>query len=100
VYSVDFSTLARRRRGQPSRRDTTTKSRKLTDIEESVLLKHILDLDSRSFPPRLSGVEDMANRLLAERDAPKVGKLWASNFVKRHPEIKTRFYRRYDYRRA
>ena len=100
VYSVDFSTLARRRRGQHSRRDTTTKSRKLTDLEESVIVQHILDLDSRSFPPRLSGVEDMANRLLADRDTPKVGKRWAANFVKRHPELKTSFNRKYDYQRA
>ena len=42
----------------------------------------------------------MANRLLADRDAPQVGKRWASNFVKRQPELKTRFFRRYDYKRA
>jgi hypothetical protein len=45
-------------------------------------------------------VEEMANRLLADRDAPPVGKRWASNFVKRHEELKTRFFRRYDYQRA
>ncbi|CVL09158.1 related to transposase [Fusarium mangiferae] len=42
----------------------------------------------------------MANPLLADRDAPAVGKRWASNFVKRHKELKTRFFRRYDYQRA
>ncbi|RFN55665.1 tigger transposable element-derived protein 6 [Fusarium flagelliforme] len=42
----------------------------------------------------------MANRLLADHDAPQVGKRWASNFVKRQPELKTRFQRRYDYQRA
>ena len=42
----------------------------------------------------------MANRLLADRDASPVGKRWASNFVKRQPELKTRFQRRYDYQRA
>ncbi|SCO92426.1 uncharacterized protein FRV6_16554 [Fusarium oxysporum] len=34
----------------------------------------------------------MANRLLADRDASPVGKRWASNFVKRHKELKTRFF--------
>jgi hypothetical protein len=72
----------------------------LTDLEESVILQYILDLDSRSFPPRLSGVEDMANRLLVERNASRVGKRWASNFVARYPELKTCFSRRYDYQRA
>ncbi|KAH7464301.1 hypothetical protein FOMA001_g17409 [Fusarium oxysporum f. sp. matthiolae] len=42
----------------------------------------------------------MANRLLADRDASPVGKRWASNFVKRQPELKTRFFRRYDGQRA
>jgi hypothetical protein len=42
----------------------------------------------------------MANRLLADRDAPNVGTRWASKFVRRQPELKTRFFRKYDYRRA
>ena len=42
----------------------------------------------------------MANQLLRVRDAPPVGKLWAHNFVKRQPELRTRYTRRYDYQRA
>jgi hypothetical protein len=42
----------------------------------------------------------MANRLLADRDALPVGKRWAINFVRRQPDLKTRFQRRYDYQRA
>jgi hypothetical protein len=38
--------------------------------------------------------------LLADRNASPVGKRWASNFVRRHKELKTRFFRKYDYRRA
>jgi hypothetical protein len=72
----------------------------LTDLEESVIVQYILELDSKGFPPRLSGVEDMANRILAQRDAPRVGVNWASTFVKRHPELTTRFNRKYDYQRA
>ncbi|KAL2884939.1 hypothetical protein HOO65_090234 [Ceratocystis lukuohia] len=37
-------------------------------------------MDSREFPPRLRGVEEMANKLLADHDASPVGKRWASNF--------------------
>ncbi len=65
-----------------------------------MLIQHILDLATKGFPPRLSVVEDMANQLLATRDASRVGKHWASNFVKRRPELQTRFQRRYDYQRA
>ena len=54
----------------------------------------------RGFPPRLRGVEEMANRLLADRDMSPVGKRWARNFVKRHEELDTRFFRKYDYHRA
>lgn len=57
-------------------------------------------MSARFFPPRLGGVEDMANRLLSARDAPRVGKNWASNFVRRRPELRTRYSRKNDYRRA
>src|SRR5689334_17619651 len=81
IYSVHHTKLSRRQRGRQSRRDITANSRKLTNLEESVIVQYILDLDSKGFPPRLSGVEDMANRLLAERDARRVGVNWASTFV-------------------
>ncbi|KAF6527705.1 hypothetical protein HZS61_008007 [Fusarium oxysporum f. sp. conglutinans] len=100
IYTVSWKTLGRRQKGIQSQRDATPKSRKLSDLEEQTIVQFILDLDSRGFPPRLRCVEEMANRLLADRDAPPVGKRWASNFVKRHRELKTRFFRRYDCQRA
>ena len=45
-------------------------------------------------------VEEMANRLLDARGATRVGTKWISRFVTRHPELKARFMRRYDYQRA
>ena len=42
----------------------------------------------------------MANQLLYIYDTPPVSKLWAYNFVKRQPELRTRYTRRYDYQRA
>ena len=45
-------------------------------------------------------MEDMANQLLRVRDASPVGIKWPSNFVKRRPELRTRFSRKYDYQRA
>ena len=82
-YSVSPATLMRRRDGKLARRDSLVNSRKLTQSEEEAIVQYILELDARSFPPRLCGVEDMANHLLRIRDAPSVGKLWAYNFVKR-----------------
>ncbi|RFN47269.1 hypothetical protein FIE12Z_8482 [Fusarium flagelliforme] len=100
IYNVHYRTLHRRHKGSQSRRDIIPKSRKLSDLEEQIIVQYILDLDSRGFPPRLRGVEEMANRLLADRDASPIGINWASNFVKRQPELKTCFQRRYDYQRA
>jgi hypothetical protein len=100
VYDIARTTLRDRLNGRSSRRDQPANLRKLTNLEESVLVREILDLDSRAFPPRLCGVEDMANRILATRDMPSVGPRWASNFVKRHPELRTRLTRKYDYQRA
>ena len=73
---------------------------KLTSTEEWVIVQHILKLDERGYPPRLTDVEDMANSLLAERQLPPVGKNWAGTFVKRRPELKVKFNRKYDYKRA
>ncbi|RKK77815.1 hypothetical protein BFJ71_g16645 [Fusarium oxysporum] len=92
IHKVCPKKLGCRQKGMQSRRDWIPKSRKLSDLEEQIIVQFILDLDSRGFPPRLHGVEDMANRLLADRDAPPVGKRWASNFVKRHKELEPRFF--------
>ena len=100
IYGVSQATLGRRRAGKPARCDITPNSKKLTQSEEKALIRYIIELNARAFPPRLSGVEDMANQLLRVRDAPPVGKLWAHRFVKRQPELRTRFTRRYDYQRA
>ncbi|KAL9562888.1 hypothetical protein ACKAV7_013074 [Fusarium commune] len=100
IYKVGHMILWRRQKGIQSRSDWVPKSRKLSDLEEQIIVQFILDLDSRGFPPRLPGVEEMANRLLADRNASPVGKRWASNFVRRHKELKTRFFRKYDYQRA
>jgi hypothetical protein len=97
IYTYDHQKLSRRKRGMQQRRDILANSRKLTDLEEQVLVQHILDLATKGFLPRLSFVEDMANRLLATCDASRVGKHWATNFVKRRVELRTRFQRKYDY---
>jgi hypothetical protein len=100
IYQVDHRKLSRRLCGMPPRRAIQANSRKLTDLEESVLTERILDLASKGFPPRLCVVEDMANRLVATRQGERVGPRWAGNFVRRRPELQTRFQRKYDYQRA
>jgi hypothetical protein len=91
IYEIPMTTLYYRRVGRQSRRDMSSNSRKLTDLEESVIIQRILDLDSRGFQPRQSDVREMANCLRADRNASLVGPRWAENFVKRHPQLKMAF---------
>jgi hypothetical protein len=100
IYNVPRMTLARRRVGKAARRDTAPNSKNLTQSEEDAIVQYIIELVARSFPPRLGGVEDMANQLLRARDAPPVGQLWAHRFVERYPDLRKCWARRYDYQRA
>jgi hypothetical protein len=73
IYNVPQKTLSDRRAGRSSQADRWPKSRNLEKTEEDVLVKHILDLVTRGFPPRLAAVADMANSLRAERNLGQVG---------------------------
>jgi hypothetical protein len=83
LYDVPASTLYRRRGGQPTRRDIPANSHSLTDLEEQTIVQYMIELSTRAFPPRLYGVEDIANQLRRIRDVPPIGKRWVYNFVKR-----------------
>ncbi len=99
LYNIPHSTLSTRINGVFTRATTMANLQKLTALEEEVVVREVLNLDSRGFPPRMHDVEDIANQLLATRDATRVGPRWASNFVKRQPELRTRWNRPYDYQR-
>jgi hypothetical protein len=75
IYDVSRTTLTQRRASKPARRDIPANSRNLTDLEEQTIVQYIIELDARSFPLRLSSVEDIVNYLLRERDAPPVDQL-------------------------
>jgi hypothetical protein len=65
-----------------------------------VIVKHILNLNSRGFPPSLDAVRHMANKLLAERGVELVGQRWPYNFVRRTESLTTRFNQPYNNQRA
>jgi hypothetical protein len=100
VYNVPATTIRHRRDSRTARRDTRPNLTNLTESEEQAIGRYVLELATRAFPPRLRGVEEMANELLRVRDAPPVGKNWAQKFVKRQPELCIRWSRKYDYPRA
>ena len=99
-YDVPWERLRDRLHSIPLWRDCTPNSCKLTPQEESAIVQYILDLDSRGFPPRPQDVQEMADLLLAIQSESRVGKNWTSNFIKHHTEIKTKFSRKYNYKRA
>ena len=62
-------------------------------------------MDQRGLAPTSDTVRQMANIVLQKRsqnqaNPPVVGKLWVHNLVKRHPALKSRYNRKYDYQRA
>jgi hypothetical protein len=85
---------------RPRCKESRVNDHKLDPIEEQTLVQYVIEQDARGFPMRLSGVEDMANLLLALRDGKPVGTKWARRIVDAQPSLKTRFNRPYDYQRA
>lgn len=103
LYDIPRSTLQTRANGVVSRADIRPNGHKLTQYGEDSLTEWVLSMDSRGAAPRPSTVREMANILLAARGTIPpltVGVNWASTFVKRRNELRTRFSRRYDYQRA
>src|SRR5437764_3019485 len=77
IYDVPETTLHSRMKGAKPKTESRPKTQLLNELEEKVLVQHILDLDDRGFSPQLKGIEDMANYILASRRKQHVGKLWA-----------------------
>ena len=75
IYGVPFSILNDRMNGRTSLRESRPAITNLTILEEGVIVRNILDMDSRGFAPRLAGIEDMANYILKSRGGKRVGKL-------------------------
>jgi hypothetical protein len=100
TFEVSRATLHRRRAGKPARRDCQPNLKKLTQLEEQVIVSYILDLDLRGFSPTYTAVRDMVDKLLAARGAGQVGQKWPANFVKRTDSLTTCFNRAYDRQRA
>ena len=100
TYRVPRTTLRRKHNQKTLLRDTHPKSSNLKKTEEGALIHYIKKLDAQGFAPTLRCVEDMANQLRAARGAKPVSPRWASNFVKRKPELKSRLTRQRDRQRV
>jgi hypothetical protein len=100
---VPESTLRTRLNKVQNRAFSRVNKLKLTEIEEESLQKWIISIDSRGVAPRPSSIREMADLLLAARGSTpviSVGQNWVTKFVKRHPNLSSRFSRRYNNARA
>jgi hypothetical protein len=100
VHKVPRSTIQDRRAGRRPRRDCEPKSKRLTKLEEEAIVQRILDESLRGLPLSKAHIQDMADRLLEERGGNPTGKCWVDRFIKRTPELRTRWSRPYDRQRA
>jgi hypothetical protein len=100
VYNVAKATFRRQRAGMSAQCNCQPNSKKLTELEEEVIVRYILDLDGRGFAPTYAAVRDMADKLLAARGAGHVGVYWPCKFVKCTDSLTMRFNRAYDRQRA
>jgi len=67
IYNVPETTVRHRTDGMTPHADQRPPLQKLTELEEEVIIKYVLDLDSRGFPPRMEDVREMADHILATR---------------------------------
>ena len=65
--------FCRRINGGTSREDYTPGSKRLSYIEEEVIVKNILKLDAQGLSPTVSLVKEMADTICKSRGAPPVG---------------------------
>jgi hypothetical protein len=72
TYEVPKTTLARRLRGGTSREDYILGNKKLSHLEEEVIVQNILKLDAQGLSPTTSLVKEMADAICKARGIPPV----------------------------
>ena len=104
AFDVPSRTLMKRLNGVRSRNESTANGRKLSELEEDTLSRWILDMYERGLPLQISNVHHLAQLLLSARlkspEKATIGELWVNRYIKRRPELKSKYTRRYDYQRA
>jgi len=115
AFDVPLSTLHDRRAGRVTRQESQVGHRKLSPTEETALVQWIESMDDRGMSPALGYIRQMADLLIRERGSyalldpsitaipasdTTVGENWVRRFLYRHPSLRSRYSRKYDYKRA
>ncbi len=94
IYDLPRSTLQARRNGRQSAKTFQTGRQRLSVHEENALIRWIDTITAWGWPPRIGQLETMAKHLMtAKGDLDPLGQHWYKNFLRRHPEFKTRYSR-------
>jgi hypothetical protein len=75
LYRVPRIILRNRITSRTPRDEIRPNYHKLITLEEEVISRNILELDSRGFIPRLAGIEDITNFILESKGAGYISKL-------------------------
>ncbi|KAJ5135285.1 uncharacterized protein N7515_004563 [Penicillium bovifimosum] len=102
-FEIPRSTLQDRMKGASSWSDMRAAGHKFTHLEEESIQDWLTSMNDRGATLTITMLKDMANLLLETRgDHPPqtVGKNWPTQYIKRHPELSSRFSRRHGSKRA
>ncbi|KAJ9253524.1 transcriptional regulator family: Helix-turn-helix [Paecilomyces variotii] len=100
TFNVPYTTLQTRLQGHQFRYDIPNNASKLNEAQQKSLVQWILSMDSRGSSPRPAQIREMGSLLVGRDSGVQLGKNWASTFIKRRPELKSVYSRRYSYQRA
>ena len=93
------TSLTRRLAGGTLREHFRPPNTRLTQLEVAILIQEVLKLDAQGYGPSLDTVTDIASSICQARGGPKVGMSWAGTFIKRTPELATKWGRVYECQR-
>ena len=92
------STIMHRRRGRKSREEESSNRQKLTPEEEKIAVDRCYFRCRLEFPATIWQVCDIALSILQKRKPEEtLGKWWEVGFVRRHPDVKSRFSKQLDF---
>ncbi len=92
IYGLPRSTLQHRWKGRQSAETFHAHRQRLSPHEEDALIRWLDTMTAWGWPPRIKQLEVMAKHLMeAKGDRDPIGQHWYKNFLKRHPEFRTRY---------
>lgn len=90
-YQLDHTVLSRRRRGHQSRVASHANQQNLSPLQESMLVTFLLQSEKAEHAYNHVRLRDTASMIMkAGGGTGKIGKHWATAFLKRHPQLHTK----------